>query len=191
MTGRSLIPVLRAPGSGQIDPMRDFVVSGRERHVGFAREGYLPYPQRSLRTRDFIYIINFEPDRWPMGDPKGLDNPAADAPDYETLAYDTFIAYADLDASPTKAWMIHHREDHDVEPLYELAFGKRPREELYDLNEDPDYMNNVAEDPADANVRSQFAGRLLAIVEEQHDPRLMEQPCRYEFEPYAEPSAWA
>ena len=191
MTGRSLIPVLRAPGSGQIDPTRDFVVTGRERHVGFAREGYLPYPQRSLRTRDFIYIINFEPDRWPMGDPKGLDNPAADAPDYETLASDTFIAYADLDASPTKAWMIHHREDHDVEPLYELAFGKRPREELYDLNEDPDYMNNVAEDPAYANVRSQLAGRLLAILEEQDDPRLMEQPCRYEFEPYAGPSAWA
>ena len=191
MTGRSLIPVLRAPGSGQVDPARDFVVAGRERHVGFAREGYLPYPQRSLRTRDFIYIINFEPERWPMGDPKGLDDPATEAPDYETLAYDTFVAYADLDASPTKAWMIHHREDHDVEPLYELAFGKRPREELYDLNEDPDYMNNVAEDPAYANVRSQLAGRLLAVLEEQDDPRLMEQPCRYEFEPYAGPSAWA
>ena len=191
MTGRSLIPVLRAPGSGQADAARDFVVTGRERHVGFAREGYLPYPQRSLRTRDFIYIINFEPERWPMGDPKGLDDPATEAPDYETLAYDTFVAYADLDASPTKAWMVHHREDHDVEPLYELAFGKRPREELYDLNEDPDYMNNVAEDPAYANVRSQLAGRLLAVLEEQDDPRLMEQPCRYEFEPYAGPSAWA
>ena len=123
------------------------MVTGRERHVGGAREGYLPYPQRSLRTRDFIYIVNFEPDRWPMGDPKGLDDPSTPAPDFETLAYDTFVAYADLDASPTKAWMIHHREDHDVEPLYDLAFGKRPREELYDLNEDPHYMNNVADDP--------------------------------------------
>ena len=185
MTGRSLMPVLKDPRSGQIDPARDFVVTGRERHVGGAREGYLPYPQRSLRTRDFIYIVNFEPDRWPMGDPKGLDDPNTTAPDFETLAYDTFVAYADLDASPTKAWMIHHREDHDVEPLYELAFGKRPREELYDLNEDPHYMNNVADAPAYANVRSQLEGRLIDVLRAQHDPRLMEQPCRYEFEPYA------
>ena len=185
MTGKSLMPVLTDPRSGQIEPDRDHVVTGRERHVGGAREGYLPYPQRSLRTRDFIYIVNFEPDRWPMGDPKGLDDPSTPAPDFETLAYNTFVAYADLDASPTKAWMIHHREDHDVEPLYELAFGKRPREELYDLNEDPHYMNNVAYDPAYANVRSQLEGRLLAVLTEQDDPRLMEQPCRYEFEPYA------
>ncbi len=47
-----------------------------------------------------------------------------------TLASNTFAAYADFDASPTKAWMIHHREELDVEPLYDLAFGKRPREEL-------------------------------------------------------------
>ena len=185
MTGKSLMPVLKDPRSGQIDPERDYLVTGRERHVGGAREGYLPYPQRSLRTRDFIYIVNFEPDRWPMGDPKGLDDPSTPAPDFDTLAYDTFVAYADLDASPTKAWMIHHREDHDVEPLYELAFGKRPREELYDLNEDPHYMNNVADDPAYANVRSQLEGRLLAVLTAQNDPRLMEQPCRYEFEPYA------
>ena len=185
MTGRTLMPVLTDTRSGQIDPERDYVVTGRERHVGGAREGYLPYPQRSLRTRDFIYIVNFEPDRWPMGDPKGLDDPNTTAPDFETLAYDTFVAYADLDASPTKAWMIHHREDHDVEPLYELAFGKRPREELYDLNEDPHYMSNVADDPAYANVRSQLEGRLIDVLRVQDDPRLMEQPCRYEFEPYA------
>ena len=185
MTGKSLMPVLTDPRSGQIDPERDHVVTGRERHVGGAREGYLPYPQRSLRTRDFIYIVNFEPDRWPMGDPKGLDDPSTPAPDFESLAWDTSAAYPDVDASPTKAWMIHHREDHDVEPLYELAFGKRPREELYDLNEDPHYMHNVAADPAYANVKSQLEGRLIAVLTAQDDPRLMEQPCRYEFEPYA------
>ena len=187
MTGQSLLPVLTAPGSGQIETPRDHVVIGRERHVALAREGYLPYPQRSLRTKDFIYIVNFEPDRWPMGDPAGLDDPNAAAPDFHTLATNTAVAYAEVDASPTKAWMIHHREDLDVEPLFELGFGKRPREELYDLREDPHYMNNVATDPAYANVRGQMADRLLKILEEQDDPRLMEQPCRYELEPYAGP----
>ena len=187
MTAKSLMPVLESTASGQVDASRDFVVTGRERHLHIAREGYLPYPQRSLRTRDYIYIINFEPDRWPMGDPKGLDDLSVEAPDYEVLASDTMVAYADLDASPTKAWMIHHREDLDVEPLFELAFGKRPREELYDLTRDPHYMSNVADDPAYANVRGEMADRLVKLLQEQNDPRLMEQPCRYEFEPYAGP----
>lgn len=192
MTANSLLPQLTSANSGQIDPDRDHAVTGRERHIAQARKGFLPYPQRSLRERDFIYIINFEPDRWPMGDPKGLDDLSAPAPDYETLASDTMVAYRDLDASPTKAWMIHHREEHDVEPLYQLAFGKRPREELYDLGKDPDYMHNVAADPLYASVRARMAKRLLAILAEQNDPRLTEQPCRYEYEPYAGPvdKAW-
>ncbi|MYD44351.1 MAG: sulfatase [Gammaproteobacteria bacterium] len=187
MTAKSLMPLLTSKASGQIDASRDFVVTGRERHVALAREKYLPYPQRAIRTKDFIYIVNFEPDRWPMGDPKGVDEPGAALPSYEKLAYDTFTTYPDIDASPTKAYMIQHREDLDVEPLFELAFGKRPREELYDLNRDPDYMENVATNPAYDNVRGELAGRLLALLEAENDPRLMEQPCRYEFEPYAGP----
>ena len=135
--------------------------------------------------KDYIYIVNFEPDRWPMGDPKGIDDPGAELPSYEELAYNTMVAFYDLDASPTKAWMIHHREQDDVEPLYLLAFGKRPREELYDLRRDPDYMTNVAADPAYAEIRAGLEARLLDTLGEQNDPRLMEQPCRFEFEPYA------
>ena len=81
--------------------------------------------------------------------------------------------------------MIHHREDLDVEPLFQLGFGKRPREELYDLKEDPHYLRNVADDPAYANIKGQMEARLKQVLEEQDDPRLMEQPCRYEYEPYA------
>ena len=187
MTASSLMPLLKSPKSGQVEPARDFVVTGRERHVAFAREGYLPYPQRSIRIDGYIYIINFEPDRWPMGDPRGLDVPETPAPEFNKLAYDTFTAYPDLDASPTKAWMIHHREELDVEPLFELSFGKRPREELYDLNEDPHYMKNVAAEPKYANIKGRLEARLKGLLERQNDPRLMEQPCRYELEPFAGP----
>ena len=65
--GRSLLPELLAPTGGQIDPTRTEVITGRERHVAAAREGYLPYPSRALRTPDFLYIRNFAPDRWPLG----------------------------------------------------------------------------------------------------------------------------
>ena len=70
----SLVPLLRSGRSGQVEASRDFVVTGRERHVAAAREGFLPYPQRCLRTAKYLYIVNFEPERWPMGDPRGLDD---------------------------------------------------------------------------------------------------------------------
>ena len=182
MTARSLLDVLHSAESGQVDPARDFVVTGRERHIAYAREGMLPYPQRGIRTPEFLYIVNFEPDRWPVGDPTGLDNPDLDA---ATIATNTFAVFADMDASPTKAWLVTHRDDHDVEPLYSLAFGKRPREELYDLRVDPDHLTNVADDPAYADVRAELEGRLMAVLEAEDDPRLTESPCRFELEPYA------
>ena len=185
MTARSLMALLESPDSGQIDPARSSVVMGRERHIAHARKGMLPYPQRAIRTRDFIYIINFEPDRWPMGDPIGLDGSERPEPTQEALTHDTFATLRDMDASPTKAWLVTHREEQDVEPLYQLAFGKRPREELYDLRADPDYLHNVAGEPEYATVRARLEQELLALLEAQNDPRLMEQPCRYEYEPYA------
>ena len=134
--------------------------------------------------------MQFEPDRWPMGDPRGLDDlskPLAPG-ELERYENDTRAAFPDFDASPTKAYMIAHREDLDVEPLYQLGFGKRPREELYDLRNDPSYMTNLAGNAEFESVRAGLEARLLAVLEEQDDPRLMEQPCRYEFEPYAAPS---
>lgn len=68
--GRSLMPILLQDKSGQIDPTRTWVITGRERHVASAREGNWPYPMRAFRTADFLYVRNFAPDRWPMGSPK-------------------------------------------------------------------------------------------------------------------------
>jgi uncharacterized sulfatase len=187
MTARSMLDVLTSEGQGRVDPTRDFVVTGRERHVENAREGFLPYPQRALRTDDWLYIRNFAPDRWPMGDPKGLDDPDTPPPDYDELAGNTRLAYADLDASPTKAWMIHHRASENVREVYELGFGKRPAEELYDLAADPDHMHNLAGEEAHASTRRELSERLMAILHEQSDPRVVETPCRFEHAPYAGP----
>ena len=67
MTARSLLPILASDAAGQVDPARDAVFTGRERHVARARTGFKPYPQRAIRTDQYLYIINFQPDRWPMG----------------------------------------------------------------------------------------------------------------------------
>src|SRR5262249_24901629 len=142
INGRSLIPILKSDKSGQIDPTRTWVISGRERHVGAARAGNLPYPHRALRTTDFLYIRNFKPERTPMGD--GDPVTADKSPSAAQLANDTRVAFADMDASPTKAWLVANRNDPKWKWHYDYAFGKRPGEELYDLRRDPDQIRNVA-----------------------------------------------
>lgn len=187
MSAKSLLPLLESKASGQVDPERDHVVVGRERHVAMAREDGLPYPQRAIRTQTHLYITNFEPERWPMGDPRGLDKPETIPPSVEELEADTMVAYSDLDASPTKAWMIHHRNDEAVKTPFELGFGKRVGEELYDLRVDPDYMNNLAADESHADLKAELRSRLLQTCREHEDPRLVESPCRFESAPYAGP----
>ncbi|MBN8217257.1 MAG: sulfatase [Spirochaetes bacterium] len=150
LTGRSLLPILVGPGSGRVDPLRDHVVTGRERHA-FCRAENLGYPMRCLRTDDFVYIRNFEAERWPAGDPP---------------------AWGDIDASPTKHYLVRHRDDASVKPLFELAFGKRPGEELYAVKDGYANLRNLAADPNYGKILSQLRERLTAILAEQNDPRL-------------------
>ena len=180
MDAKSLTPVLRHPVSGQADPARTSVVTGRERHVPRARPGNLPYPQRALRTPEFLYICNYEPDRWPMGDPGG-DLSASAVED------NTHATFADFDASPTKAWLVARRDDASWQQAWQLAFAKRPAEELYDLAKDPDQMHNVAADPAYATRRADYAGRLSAILTAAGDPRLAAGKVVFEQPPFTDP----
>lgn len=153
MTARSLWPVLRSDRDGQVDPARTAAFVGRERHVAKARAGELPYPQRAIRTADYLFIVNFKPDRYPLGDPYRLDgdNP----PTTEELTESTFVTLADEDQGPTKAWIVDHRHDLRWGRYYEQAYGKRPREELYDVKRDPHQVHNVAGDAAYAKAAGQ------------------------------------
>lgn len=185
MNGRSILPLLRSEKSGQIDPERTWVVSGRERHVGSARADNLPYPHRALRTRDFLYIRNFKPDRSPMGDANGITRDKA--PSAQELETNTRVAFADMDASPTKAWLVGHRNDPHWKWHYEYAFGKRPAEELYDLRHDPAQVKNVAADTAYTPTKQELADRLLKILKEAGDPRVVDENCRFERPPFTDP----
>ena len=180
--GRSLLPLLKSDKSGIIDPTRDWIITGRERHVSTAREGNLPYPMRSLHTPDYVYIRNFEPDRWPMGSP-GVVTPEFTPGSYE-LENDTRIAFADMDASPTKAWLVKNRLDPKWKWFYELAFGKRPAEELYDANKDPDMIINLAGNKDFAAVKKKLSDQLMKELTRAQDPRVVENPPRFELSPF-------
>ncbi len=186
VNARSLMNVFQSNKNGQVDASRTWVIAGRERHVAFARDDYLPYPQRSLRTPDFLYIRNFAPERWPLGAPYEVTE--KNTPTIEDLESETYAAFPDMDASPTKAWLILHRNDSEWRRFYDIAFGKRPGEELYDLRKDPDQMKNVAADPAYAKERARLAAQLMKILTDAGDPRVIGDGKTFERLPFTEPN---
>lgn len=185
MTGRSLVNLLRSTKSGQVEPARDAVYIGRERHVEIARADYLPYPQRAIRTHDFLYIINFRPDRWPLGDPYRLDG--ANPPTVAELTEETRVTFPDDDASPTKAWFVTMRNDPKWKSHFNWIYGKRPREELYDLKSDPQQTKNVAADPRYTAARAKMEARLMGELARTGDPRLVDDGKFYETPPMSGP----
>lgn len=181
IAGKSLLPLLMGEVENQDN---NFVVTGRELHVRDARDGSLPYPQRAIRTKDFLYVVNFEPDRYPAGSPNGLEHNDFHI-SYEKLCHDTYVAYADLDASPTKAYMCINRNEDDINSFFKLGFDKRPYEELFDLKNDKDNIKNVAEDITYAKVKKDLQDKLFGVLKSENDPRVKENPCKFEKSPYA------
>jgi N-sulfoglucosamine sulfohydrolase len=182
VNGHSLVSLMQSGKSGQIETQRDYVITGRERHVSSAREGNLPYPQRALRKDGFLYIHNFKPDRMPMGDYKTLTDTFT--PSQDDMENDTYAAFPDMDASPAKAWLIEHRHDSQYKWYFDYAFAKRPEEELYDLSKDPDSTINVAKEPAYAATKTQMAAELMEKLTAVGDPRVTADPVPFEHPPY-------
>lgn len=165
--GRSLVPLLRSEKSGRIDPARDRVLVGKERHdVG--RPNDQGYPVRGLIRDGWLYLHNFEPERWPAGNPE--------------------TGYLNCDGGPTKTEVIRARAHPDTRRFWELCFGPRPFEELYDLAADPDCLQNLAADPAQADRVAAARRELFDALREQGDPRIEGRGERFERAPYADAS---
>jgi len=187
MTANSLQSLGVINGSGDIDRKtmpRDAVFIGRERHYPTARDGGLPYPQRAIRTKDHLYIINFRPDRWPLGDPRQLQG---GTPTWDKLANNTGVTLSDEDAGPAKAWLVLNRDTAQGKPFFDHAYGKRPAEELYVLSDDPHQMRNRAGDKTLEGIRKNLRERLLKTLEETGDPRMQENGTFFETPPLAGP----
>lgn len=182
VNGKSLVSLMQSGKSGQIEKERDYVITGRERHVSIAREGNLPYPQRALRKDGLLYIHNFKPERMPMGDYKNLTDTFT--PDQDALENNTYEAFPDMDSSPAKAWLIAHRNDSQYKWHFDYAFAKRPQEELYDLSKDPDATINVAAEPAYAETKAKMAAELMEKLKAVGDPRVTADPVPFENDPF-------
>lgn len=174
MTGRSLVPVL---AGREAAGLRSRVFVERERHAN-VRADDLGYPARAIRTAEFLYIRNFAPDRWPAGDPVAQKDPAR--------------VFGDVDDSPTKEFILARRSAPGMEKFFELNFGKRPAEELYDVRSDPDNVRNLAADPAHAATRQKLRGELDTWMRETGDPRALKaDDDRWDKYPYFSPGSGA
>jgi uncharacterized sulfatase len=168
--GQNLLPAL-APGADD-SLLRGWALIGRERHADRAREDQLPYPVRAIRTSDFLYVKNFKTERWPMGSPHQVSQESA--PPFDVLTKNTYAAFPDMDMSPTKAWLIEHRNDPQMKPLLAFAWEKRPAEELYDLRTDPHQTKNLAQDPQHYLTLGRLRDQLTRELMANNDPRLQD-----------------
>lgn len=166
--GRSLIDLLLSPESGQIDPGRDHVLIGKERH-DIGRPNDEGYPIRGIVKGNLLYLRNFETDRWPAGNPE--------------------TGYLAVDASPTKTQILELRRSRGSDLFWRLAFGRRSAEELYNLDEDPACVRNLASDLEYAPAKDALAAQLVQELEAQEDPRMFGQGRI--FDEYPNATRWA
>jgi len=156
MSGRSLMGILLSGKSGYVDRRREKVCTGNERTT-WCRPNGAGYPSRAIRTHRWLYIRNYKPDRWPAGDPDIEAEPEG--------------IYGDINYGPTKTFMLEHKDDASVAPLFRLGFGKRAEEELYDVEKDPWQVRNVADAAGYADIKAELRARLEAYQRQTKDPR--------------------
>jgi len=170
----SLLPMLLSEESGRTSYSRSFLCMGRERHA-LARADGLGYPGRAIRTDKYLLIKNYAPERWPAGDP-----PLFGDIDLHMLQ----------DKSPTKEYMMLHKDRDDVEPLYHAAFEKRPEEELFDLVKDPFQMNNLANDVGFSEIKNQLLDQMNEYLLSTNDPRLLGLGAHWDTQKYYKDNDW-
>lgn len=162
ITGRSLVGLLKSPNSGYVEN-RDAMLVGKERH-DLGRPNDWGYPVRALRTKDFLYVHNFHPERWPACDPE--------------------TDFGNCDPGPTKE-VIKALGGY----FYELSFGKRPADELYDLRRDPEGVVNLANDLTYAKTLTEMRERMMAMLREEQDPRALGKAAIFDTYKYTGPRA--
>jgi N-sulfoglucosamine sulfohydrolase len=143
---------------------RDRVLIGRERN-DFGRPNDEGYPVRGIIKDGFLFLENAEPSRWPCANPE--------------------TGYLDTDASPTKSYILQARRDKGNDPFWNLCFGKRPSQELYDLKADPDCLRNL-QGTAHAGAAEKLRTQMWAELKAHGDLRAVGRGPEYEAHPSAD-----
>ena len=162
--GRSLTDIFRVNRSGQINPARDHVLIGMERH-DIGRPGDVGYPIRGIVKGGQLYLENFEPTRWPACNPE--------------------TGYLNVDAGVTKSFILDAHRANAADRSWALCFGRRPAVEFYNLKVDADCVNNLATTPGTAVERSALKAAMETELKAQGDPRMFGEGAVFDRYPHS------
>ena len=151
ITGTSLTDIFYSEKAGNVTSYRDHVLIGKERH-DIGRPNDWGYPVRGIVKDGFLLINNFEPNRWPGGNPE--------------------TGYLNCDGSPTKTLILNDRRKTGSSDYWSWNFGKRPSKELYKIDEDPECMYNLANLVEYQEVIDAMEKQMINELTEQEDPRM-------------------
>lgn len=152
--GRSLTDIFGAEQGGRVNPARDHVLIGKERH-DIGRPDDRGYPIRGMVKDDYLYLINFHPERWPAGNPE--------------------TGYLNTDGSPTKTGILNGRRLRGQSLHWSLSFGKNGQEEMYEIESDPDCVIDISARPDFQPLREAMVKQMVAELLEQADPRMSQE----------------
>jgi N-sulfoglucosamine sulfohydrolase len=151
ITGRTWRPIFESEKGGQVLAERDHVLIGKER-TDVGRPKDQGYPIRGIITATHLYLKNYEPLRWPAGNPE--------------------TGYLDTDGGATKSLILDMGRKDRSDRFWRLNFGFRPAEELYELTADTDCVNNLAAEPSHLETMRALHQRMESQLKAQGDPRM-------------------
>lgn len=161
-SGHSFKDILLKGKSELSNPDR-LVFSSRERH-SYSRYNNLGYPQRAIRYNQYLLIWNMKSERWPAGAPqKYLEDGSLE---------ENHMAYQDIDHCPSLTYLVNNRLNEDTKKYFHLAVDKRPELELFNVELDPDCINNLANDLNYKHVKDSLFMQLKKYLKETGDPRV-------------------
>jgi uncharacterized sulfatase len=176
ISGKSFLNILKSNNSGYVDAGRKYVFAGRERH-SCSRYMNMGYPQRAIRSDEYLLIRNMKPDRWPAGAPRrikpGTENELL--PMYgidENGVHHSDWAFTDIDAAPSKSFIIENMNEDSIKPYFAWAHAKRAEYEFFNIKNDPFCLENLSGLADHAAIEYEMRDALLKELEKSKDPRV-------------------
>lgn len=175
ISGESICNILQSKKQGMVNTDKKYAFSGRERH-SCSRFNNQGYPQRAIRSKDYLLIWNLHPERWPAGAPQRIKPGTTNdllpmfGIDEEGVHHSEW-AFTDIDASPSKSNIIEQHNNKDMRPYFEWATEKRTEFELYKVSDDPDCLNNLSGIQEYITIESELKVSLFKELRRTNDPR--------------------
>jgi len=161
--GKSLMNIFESSKAGYIDDLRSEVYLGFERHIINRSQKNSCYPVRSIRTKDYLYVLNFKPGRHIWG-PKNNHR------------------FNKKNGEPQWQYTMHNGNKTD---LYYKAFTqKRPKEELFDMRNDAACLNNLANSGEHQKIKAKLKNKLKAKLKQDNDPRMFNNGHWFDMAPF-------